>query len=111
MKRQHGKHLGIVRSWIQWNALNGSDVTWGSHAGLRFSRTITPAVMETLAQDICDGVVFDIQQDLRPLQRMFERLKPAIEKGVDTLTGDERDSAAFDLLRFEAVMKELLSEE
>ena len=110
MKRYSGKHLGIVRSWIQWNALNGSDVTWGSNEVLRFSRTITPAVMEALAQDICDGVISDVQQDFKPLQRVFERLKPVIEKGIGVLTGDECDSAAFDLLRFEADMKELLSE-
>lgn len=47
--------LGIVRRWIQRNALNGSDVTWGSNDALRFNRSLTVKDLEELALDIAEG--------------------------------------------------------
>lgn len=51
-----GAHLRAVRSWIQWNCINGSQVTWGSNEPLRFSRELTVKDMEVLAQKIANAV-------------------------------------------------------
>ena len=51
-----GKHLSAVRSWIQWHAVNGSDVTWSSQDVLQM-RPPTVMEMENLAQEIADAVL------------------------------------------------------
>lgn len=65
-----GNHLGKVRSWIQWHALNGSTVTWGSEEHLQL-RPLTVSDLEKLAQDIGDGAV---QGKLEPMRRCLETL-------------------------------------
>lgn len=50
--RRGGAPLGTVRQWMQWNAYNGEDVTWGSHTDVLRLKTMTPAVLEALAADI-----------------------------------------------------------
>lgn len=47
-----GAPLGTVRNWMQRNAYNGEDVTWGSHTDVLRLKTMTPAVLEALAADI-----------------------------------------------------------
>lgn len=45
------KELGIMRKWLQRNALNGSDVTWGSEDVVRFNRELTVQDFEALATE------------------------------------------------------------
>lgn len=59
---QSGQHLAIVRAFIQWNAINGSDVRWGSTDVLRFSG-VTVHDMEQLAQRIADAVSSQTSSD------------------------------------------------
>jgi hypothetical protein len=47
-----GSWLGAIRSWIQWNAINGSQVTWGSDEPLRFTKALTVKDLEELAAEI-----------------------------------------------------------
>ena len=51
-----GAHLGEMRRWIQWHALNGDTVTWGSRDVLRL-KDVTPGDLDRLAQDIRDAVL------------------------------------------------------
>lgn len=51
---ESGPHLGLVRNFIQWHAINGSDVTWGSNDLVRFS-SVTVDDLEQLAQRIYDA--------------------------------------------------------
>lgn len=44
-----GTWLGSLREWLQCKAINGSDVTWGSHQPLRFSSPLTVYDFEYLA--------------------------------------------------------------
>ena len=44
--------IGIVRKWIQWNAENGSTVTWGSNDVLRFNKDLKVKDLENLALEI-----------------------------------------------------------
>ena len=44
--------LGIVREWIQWNALNGSAVKWNSDDVLQFNKSLTVRDFEQLAAEI-----------------------------------------------------------
>ena len=46
------KVLGIVRNWIQWNAKNGSTVTWGTDQILKFNRPLTVMDLEEFAVEI-----------------------------------------------------------
>jgi hypothetical protein len=48
-----GKHLGAVRSWIQWNCRNGESVTWGSENSVG---ELTVRQLEELAQRVADAV-------------------------------------------------------
>lgn len=47
-----GGWLGVARSWIQWNFINGSDVTWGSHETLKIQKSLTVAEIENFAASI-----------------------------------------------------------
>jgi hypothetical protein len=51
-----GAHLGEMRRWIQWHALNGDTVTWGSRDLLRL-KDVTAGDLDRLAQDIRDAVL------------------------------------------------------
>lgn len=59
-----GKHLRVVRSWMQRNFLNGDRVIWGSSDPL-VGKTLTPLILEELAQEIRDAVLkeFKIKDD------------------------------------------------
>ena len=61
MAIQSGKHLGVVRSWIQSTFTNGERVTWGSTDQLENSG-LTVIQMEELAQRILDAVVQEINE-------------------------------------------------
>lgn len=52
MNKVGGEWLGVARSWIQWNFVNGSDVTWGSDDQLLSSKTLTVSEIEALAARI-----------------------------------------------------------
>jgi hypothetical protein len=47
-----GGWLGAARNWIQWNFINGSDVTWGSNDPLKMQRSLTVAEIEDFAARI-----------------------------------------------------------
>lgn len=52
-----GNWLGIIRSWMQSSARNGSDVTWGSHEPLYMTASLTPFNMEHLAARIAQAAI------------------------------------------------------
>jgi hypothetical protein len=56
LKKAGGKWLGIARSWIQWNFLNGSDVTWGSQDVLR-GKDLTVFDVEHLAAIVAESAI------------------------------------------------------
>lgn len=63
-KRQYGAHFGVVHNWITWKFCmgNGETVTWGSDEVLRGGPTLTPALLEDLAQQIREGVIEEFSQ-------------------------------------------------
>lgn len=65
-----GRHLAVVRSWIQNNARNGDSVTWGSQEILKL-RTISVREMELLAQRIADAAI----EDYEARQNAYRALK------------------------------------
>jgi len=84
-----GGHLGAVRRWMQRKALNGSEVTWGSDEVLRFGTTITPRVMEALAQEIREGCVRDVDDIVDRLMIPMQRIQKFVgnfDKGIATGT-------------------------
>lgn len=52
-----GEWLGVVRSWIQSNFRNGSDVIWGGHEPLIHTSAITASRLESLAAAIASATV------------------------------------------------------
>lgn len=46
--------LGIMRRWIQHNALNGDRVIWGSNDVLHFNRVLGVRDLEEIAIEIMD---------------------------------------------------------
>lgn len=59
-----GEWLGAARNWIQHNALNGSDVTWGSNDRLRFTRDLTVKDIEEFAARIAVATLEEYKQQL-----------------------------------------------
>lgn len=49
---ESGPHFKVARTWIQENALNGSDVYWGLDTNLRFATPITSHCIEMLACEV-----------------------------------------------------------
>lgn len=62
-KIQFGNHLATVRNWIQWNAINGDRVTWGSEEFLQL-KPVTVLDMENLAQAIRNAVLEEVKNEI-----------------------------------------------
>ncbi|MFA5750143.1 MAG: hypothetical protein WC895_02890 [Candidatus Shapirobacteria bacterium] len=55
-----GKHLAVVRTWLQWNAANGDNLEWGSKEPLVLKTPLTPYILEELAQSVRNVVEEDL---------------------------------------------------
>ena len=84
MKFTAGKHLGIVRAWMQRKCINGERVTWGSQEMLVFSGGVTVWEMEHLAQSIRNAVAEELLAD-------YMR-KEAIRRALDDEEGEGEGS-------------------
>lgn len=70
-KNHGGNWLGAVRTWIQWNCVNGSSVTWGSHDELR--APITVKRLEDAAGEAAYAAIepfMDIEKGIREMVNM-----------------------------------------
>jgi len=61
LAEQGGSHMAAVRNWMQWNCLNGSDVTWGSDDVLRVKEPLTPRLLEELACQVAAAAINDFK--------------------------------------------------
>lgn len=68
-----GEHLAAVRTWIQWNARNGEQVTWGSEDVLQGEFTV--AQLERLAQTIANLWEKKHQNRIRVLHNQITELE------------------------------------
>ena len=66
--------LGIVRNWIQWNAFNGSTVTWGTDQILMFKRPLTVMDLEKLAVEIEEKLTASNSDYAKCSQEIFDSL-------------------------------------
>jgi len=92
-----GPHIGKVRSWIQWNFVNGSDVTWGSDDYLQGSSK-TVRDMETLAQDIRDVAVAEEMGNIKRILKTMDRIVKELDK-LDS--PDESNKINYDSLKWD----------
>jgi hypothetical protein len=70
-KSKGGNWLGAVRTWIQWNCINGDSVTWGSNDELR--APITVKRLEDAASEAAYAAIepfFDIEKGIREMVNM-----------------------------------------
>lgn len=88
-----GKHLGVVRSWMQRKFKNGETVTWGSNDQLQPLGSLTPQVMELLAQDIANAAVGEVLADVSRLSHILERAEETLKK---LFPRDSRDTNVLD---------------
>ncbi len=93
LQREGGAHMGAVRTWIQWNCHNGSDVTWGSDDRLQFNHHPTVKTLEDLAVRIGVGALSDrfTYDEFRALWSATKSLKE-----IKAKTTDEVHSKALD---------------
>ncbi len=56
MNSKESDALGAVREWIQWNAINGSRVIWGSEDKLLTTHALTVRDFEELAIKIANAI-------------------------------------------------------
>ncbi len=105
-----GRHLGTVREWMQRCARNGDQVTWGSQEELHFSRMLTPALFEQLAQDIRDAALSELSRDLKEALRVFNRIVETT-KDVEDLPGKTKGSHQWDLMLLREKLTELVEDE
>lgn len=107
-----GKHLGVVRSWMQHSAVNGDQVTWGSNEQLKMRINLTPDVMEHLAQDIADAVVGEVLADVSRLSHILVRAEETLKKIFPTDKGEEAAEAwgslLWDLTRAKSELAKML---
>lgn len=99
-----GSHLGTVRSWMQRKAANGESVTWGSNEELRFRCSITPSLLENLAQDIRDASISDMKKDVKRLLHIATRLN-------DTINAEDRGGPMWDASLLKRELERLLKDE
>lgn len=70
-KSKGGSWLGAVRSWIQWNCVNGDSVTWDSNDELR--SPVTVKRLEDAAGDAAWATIepfYNIEKGLREMFAM-----------------------------------------
>ena len=79
LKRQGGHWLHAVRTWMQWNCLNGSKVTWGSDEVLRTRYGhVTVAQIEDLAAEVAAVAINEHEQKkimLEKTQKIFDEIR------------------------------------
>jgi hypothetical protein len=80
-----GAHLGAVRTWIQWNCHNGSDVIWDSDDILEFRRRLTVKELEELAVRVAVGALSERfnYEESRALWSATKSLKEIKAKTTD----------------------------
>ena len=66
--------LKIDGSWIQWNAENGSTVTWGADQILKFNRPLTVMDLEKLAVEIEEKLTSSNSDYAKCSQEIFDSL-------------------------------------
>ena len=54
-----GAHIGAIHRWIQWNVIRGDEVYWGSEKPMVLKREVSPALLESIAQEVADAVIDD----------------------------------------------------
>lgn len=94
-----GKHLRVVRSWIQWKCINGSDVTWGSDDSLRFTRNPTVTEMEMLAQNIANAVKPEKQKENTDFFPLLIRYSDTRENMVVNSPNEIQSGKSFTVLK------------
>lgn len=55
-----GRHLSVIRTWIQYNALNGDSVIWGSDEPLQLKQALTSKELDGLAEAIKEASLRDM---------------------------------------------------
>ncbi len=63
MLNSGGKWLGSARSWIQWHARNGDDVTWGSDNVLKL-KSLCVSDIEAFAASIAKATLEEFKENL-----------------------------------------------
>jgi len=61
---QGGPHLAEMRNWIQWNAINGSNVMWCSQDIVQI-KPVSVIELEELAQKIYDAARKEMIEELK----------------------------------------------
>jgi|WetSurSiteA1Bulk_404760.scaffolds.fasta_scaffold404760_1 hypothetical protein len=91
MTIQSGKHLGVVRRWMQRVAANGETCIWGSSEPLQMRQTLTPIKMEKLAQKISDVIVNEQRDELLRIWQTVHNVIEKIEK-LQVIREEENDT-------------------
>jgi hypothetical protein len=90
-----GEWLGKCRSWIQWNCINGSDVTWSSNDVLRTTHgNITVKDIEHVSAEVAAHLVTEIEK-LKEKEQTINILLCDIKTlllDVDTPTKEQRSN-------------------
>lgn len=87
--------LGETRKYIQWNFLNGSDVTWGSADILK--PHVTVKQLESFAKSITNISIASLELKIKIFERKIEALKDIIKKEKELLD-DEYDKSLDDFI-------------
>ena len=104
-----GKHLGVVRSWMQHSAVNGDQVTWGSNEQLKMRINLTPQVMEMLAQDIADAAVGEVLADVSNIKRRIDHALDSLsENGHFIFEHENLSSIVWDLTLAKSELAKML---
>ena len=68
------KAVKITRTWIQWNAYNGSTVEWGSYDALNLKQ-VRVVDLEMLAMEIHEAY----EKEIKGLEEKVDYLQECIE--------------------------------
>lgn len=65
-KKKGGEWLGAARTWIQWNCINGSHVTWNSDEALRTTHgPLNVKDVESIAAEAAHAAIKEIEEHHR----------------------------------------------
>jgi hypothetical protein len=82
LKRKGGEWLAAARIWMQWNCLNGSRVTWGSHETLQTKfGCITVQQIEDLAATVAAAAIQEYEKKKSREEIRLEILDNIIMRG------------------------------
>jgi hypothetical protein len=107
--------LGKMREWIQWNAINGSSVIWGSDDIPKFQRNLSVKFFEELALELSQDKEIEILQAERGTKQLciddLKRELKIMSEAFEEINNLEADDLMYDMFSVDNIIDPFITGE